>query len=155
MKRQVLVNIHRGAGALALLTIISFFSSTVIAKLFGTVDQVTTVKAVIASLLPVMMMFMMITGATGKKLYPNKGKGVIGAKQLRMRIASMTGLLVMVPAAVYLYFKSEAGEFDAFFWSVQALELVGGAVNLTMISLNIRDGLSLKKSKKVRSEQPA
>nr|WP_269809325.1 hypothetical protein [Enterovibrio nigricans] len=74
MKRQVLVSVHRSAGALALLTIIGFFSSTVIAKLFGNIDQITTVKTVIASLLPVMMMFMMITGVTGKKLYRIKGE---------------------------------------------------------------------------------
>nr|WP_269809324.1 hypothetical protein [Enterovibrio nigricans] len=72
-----------------------------------------------------------------------------------MKVASMTGFFVMLPSAVYLYFKSSGGEFDAFFWSVQTLELVGGVVNFTMISLNIRDGLSLRKNKKVRREQPA
>jgi len=36
-----------------------------------------------------------------------------------------------------------AGEFNTAFYAVQALELVAGAANLTLMGMNIRDGLTL------------
>ncbi|KXF81589.1 hypothetical protein [Enterovibrio coralii] len=155
MKRNILVNVHRGVGALAFVTIACFFSSTLIAELWGTPAQITAVKTAILYIIPMLMLSMMATGATGNKLYPNKGKGVMAAKQLRMKVAAMNGLLVMLPSAIYLYVKASSGVFDGYFWTVQGIELVGGALNLTMIGLNIRAGLSLKRKKKPAGAQPA
>ena len=53
------------------------------------------------------------------------------------------GLLVLVPCALVLNRWAAAGAFDAMFYAVQALELVAGAVNLTLMGLNIRDGLRI------------
>ncbi len=36
------------------------------------------------------------------------------------------------------------GEFDANFYAVQALELAAGAVNITLLGFNLRDGLRMK-----------
>jgi hypothetical protein len=48
-----------------------------------------------------------------------------------------------MPAALYLATLASCGEFGSLFYRVQALELVAGAANLTLVSLNIRDGLRL------------
>ena len=37
------------------------------------------------------------------------------------------------------------GEFGAGFWMVQTVELVAGAANITLLSLNLRDGLRLRR----------
>ena len=37
------------------------------------------------------------------------------------------------------------GEFDRAFAAVQAIELIAGAVNITLLSLNMRDGFALRK----------
>ncbi|WP_269933435.1 hypothetical protein [Aminobacter sp. HY435] len=40
---------------------------------------------------------------------------------------------------------AEDGRFDAAFFAVQALELAAGAVNIALLSLNMRDGLALRR----------
>jgi hypothetical protein len=53
------------------------------------------------------------------------------------------GLLILIPAALFLDRLASRGEFGALFYAVQTLELIAGAVNLTLMSLNARDGLRL------------
>lgn len=42
-----------------------------------------------------------------------------------------------------LYYYAYAGVFDTKFYLVQAAELLAGAINLTLMGLNMRDGLRL------------
>jgi formylmethanofuran:tetrahydromethanopterin formyltransferase len=46
--------------------------------------------------------------------------------------------------ALFLACKATAVEFDASFYAVQALELAAGAVNITLLGFNLRDGLRMK-----------
>jgi hypothetical protein len=46
--------------------------------------------------------------------------------------------------ALFLAYKATAVEFDASFYAVQALELAAGAVNITLLGFNLRDGLRMK-----------
>jgi hypothetical protein len=59
----------------------------------------------------------------------------------RMRIIAANGILILISSALFLASKAKAGEFDAVFYAVQALELVAGATNLALLGLNMRDGL--------------
>jgi len=52
------------------------------------------------------------------------------------------GLWILIPAIV-LNRRASAGSFDAAFYAVQAVELMAGAINLKLMSLNVRDGLRL------------
>jgi len=45
---------------------------------------------------------------------------------------------------LFLASKARAGEFDTTFYVVQAFELAAGAANITLLGLNIRDGLKIK-----------
>jgi hypothetical protein len=47
-------------------------------------------------------------------------------------------------AALFLACKATAVEFGASFYAVQALELAAGAVNITLLGFNLRDGLRMK-----------
>ena len=61
-----------------------------------------------------------------------------------MPFIAANGLLILIPSALFLAAKARAGEFDASFDVVQALELLAGATNIALLSLNMRDGLKLK-----------
>jgi hypothetical protein len=71
--------------------------------------------------------------ASGKDHY-------IDHKKRRMRIIALNGLLVMLPAAFFLDSKASAGELDALFYVVQAIELSVGIVQILLMGKNFRDG---------------
>jgi hypothetical protein len=60
-----------------------------------------------------------------------------------MPFIAANGLLVLIPCAIFLDRWAAAGEFDTTFYTVQALELLAGAVNLALMGLNIRDGMTM------------
>ena len=62
----------------------------------------------------------------------------------RMRLIAANGVLILIPAALFLAARAKAGQFDIAFSTVQALELLAGATNLTLLALNMRDGLRMK-----------
>jgi hypothetical protein len=64
-------------------------------------------------------------------------------KKHRMPFIAGNGILILVPAALYLAALASRGEFGNVFYGVQAIELVAGAINLMLMGLNIRDGLRL------------
>ena len=70
--------------------------------------------------------------------------GLVGAKVKRMPIIAANGILILVPAALFLAFKASHDEFDSIFYTVQALELVAGTTNISLLGLNMRDGLKMK-----------
>jgi hypothetical protein len=84
------------------------------------------------------------TGGSGFALAKGRRGGLVGAKLRRMPFIAGNGILILIPSALFLASKARAGEFDAAFYAVQALELVAGAANLTLLGLNLRDGLKLK-----------
>ena len=61
-----------------------------------------------------------------------------------MPFIGANGLLILLPAAIVLDQLASAGSFDSSFYLLQALELVAGATNLTLMFLNIRDGRRIK-----------
>lgn len=67
--------------------------------------------------------------------------GLIGAKIKRMPYIAVNGILILIPSAFFLASKASAAEFDTSFYVVQALELVAGAINITLLNINMRDGL--------------
>jgi hypothetical protein len=62
-----------------------------------------------------------------------------------MAAIAALGLLVLVPAAVLLARLSAEGRLDGLFYTMQATELTTGLVNLSLLGLNIRDGLRLRR----------
>jgi hypothetical protein len=61
-----------------------------------------------------------------------------------MPLIAANGILVLIPSALFLASKAKAAEFDAVFYAVQTVELAAGAINLALLSLNMRDGLKMK-----------
>jgi hypothetical protein len=137
--------IHAFAGALALLTICIFWSATVITELFGDAAAIAAVKNGILAGMLVLMPSMAAAGASGFSLGKGWRSPAVVRKKQRMKIIAANGILILVSSAVFLASKAETGQFDAAFVAIQAVELVAGAVNITLLSLNMRDGLALRR----------
>jgi hypothetical protein len=135
--------IHAIAGTAAMLTIATFWTSTLISELFLDHVAVAAVKHAIVYGLFLLVMFLATTGGSGFALGKSRTGSLLAQKKKRMPIIAANGLLVMIPAAIFLNGKAAAGEFDAMFYSVQVVELIVGVVQLILMGLNFRDGLRL------------
>jgi len=135
-------NIHFTAGILATLTIATFFTSTIIVELFGTHEAVATVKSLIVMPgLFILVPAIAATGGTGFALSKSREGRLVRVKQKRMPFIGANGVLILIPCAIFLDRWASAGAFDTTFYIVQGIELVAGAANLSLMSMNIRDGL--------------
>ncbi|AFL73627.1 hypothetical protein [Thiocystis violascens] len=132
---------HPITGALALLTILTFWVSTLVSEVFGSPTTVVAVKTFIPWGFLLLVPALMATGGSGFALARQRSDRLVDVKRRRMPVIAMNGLLILMPAALFLAFKVQAGELDAVFYAVQVLELVAGAVNIALLGLNMRDGL--------------
>ncbi|MCG8446217.1 MAG: hypothetical protein MI753_10915 [Hyphomicrobiales bacterium] len=139
----MLRRIHLAAGAIAFLMILSFWTSTVVSELSGDLAAIAAVKAGIMWGMIVLIPALMVTGGSGFRLAGDKRLGLLGVKKRRMPFIAANGVLILVPSAFFLCLRAEAGVFDMAFYTVQAIELLAGGVNLTLMALNMRDGFRL------------
>lgn len=144
MKRRV----HATAATLALLFIAIFWTSTIVAELFLSETVVTYVKQGIAYALLGFVPVIIAAGASGFAMGRKSMHPLIAAKRRRMPLIGAIGLLILVPAAIFLFVRAQAGLFDHVFYGVQALELLAGVINLVLIGQNFRDGLRLRHHKR-------
>lgn len=141
---------HPIAGATAMIIIATFWLSTALAELFASHESIAMVKTAIPWGFLLLVPALAITGGSGFFLAKGRRSGLIGAKIKRMPFIAGNGILVLIPAALYLAFKAKAAEFDAAFYAVQALELFAGGMNIVLLGLNMRDGFKMKGRFRVR-----
>lgn len=140
----MLKRLHLTASLLALLCIATFFVSTLLVESMGTLHAIAQLKQLIVSPgLWVLIPAMAVAGASGMGLSRARQGRLIASKQKRMPFIAANGLLVLVPCAIVLNQWASAGSFDTGFYLVQIIELIAGATNLTLMGLNVRDGLRL------------
>ncbi|UWQ77856.1 hypothetical protein K3725_11040 [Leisingera sp. S132] len=135
--------IHAIAGGIGFLMILLFWTSTVFSELFASHETIAAVKGFILKGMFILIPAMAIVGGSGMAMGRKRKDAPARAKKKRMPIIALNGLLILVPAAWFLAGKAAAGEFDSTFYLVQVVELVAGTANLTMMGLNIRDGLKM------------
>ncbi len=136
--------IHPAAGTVALLTIATFWLSTAFSELFAPQEVVIAVKTAIPWGFLLLIPALAAAGGSGFVLAKGRRAGLIGAKLKRMPLIAANGVLILIPSALFLASKAGAAEFDTSFYAVQALELAAGAINITLLGLNMRDGLTMK-----------
>lgn len=142
--RATKVIVHSVTGAVALLTIAIFWTSTVVSELSGSVDAIVRVKTLIPWGFLLLVPALAITGATGFSLAGHRVKeGLSRRKMRRMRVVAANGALVLVPAALFLAWKAGHQALDTGFYLVQGIELIAGAINVALIALNARDGFTM------------
>jgi hypothetical protein len=139
----MLRKVHPVAGIVGLATILTFWVSTVISELFGTASAIAAVKQAIPWGFLLLVPALAITGASGFRIAGAATDPRITSKRRRMSFIAGNGLFILVPAALYLAILASRGDFGTRFYVVQAIELIAGAINITLMSLNVRDGFSL------------
>jgi len=137
------VKIHAATGTLALITIATFWSSTILTELLGSHTQVAMLKTGILWGMLILIPAMATAGATGAALGRKWRLPQVKTKSARMKIIAANGLLILLPSAVFLALRAQAGMFDGWFYGIQAIELIAGATNITLLTLNLRAGLAL------------
>lgn len=147
--------LHALAGAIALLCIGAFWTSSLVSELFFDERSVVQVKNGILRAMWLLIPAMAAAGASGFALGKGRSGRLVDAKKRRMRFVAANGILILLPSAFALASMANAGRFDALFYAVQALELVAGAVNVALIALNVRDGLRLGGRLSTRVTLPA
>lgn len=144
MKQKTLIRIHIITTAIALTTISSFFSFSLIAEIIGENLFIKKVKTGILYCLPILVFTMPLLGITGKKLAKKSKSNIITKKMARMKLIVINGILLIF-IAIYLYYKAIYDYIDDTFFYFQILELVLGLFNLILIGLNIKSGRKLSK----------
>lgn len=137
--------IHRFAAILATLCIALFFTSTLVVELFGTTESIVHVKSLI--LYPglwILIPAIAVTGITGAIMGRQGQNKIVARKKKRMPFIALNGVIFLIPAAYFLHHWASLGEFHTLFFIVQGIELLAGAINLTLMAMNIRDGLRLR-----------
>lgn len=135
---------HGVVGAAAMLTIATFWTSTLVSELFLGHDAVVAVKHAIAHYgLITLVLLMASTGASGFAFSKGRSGRLIERKKKRMPFLALNAALVMIPSALFLNYKAGLGDFDTTFYTVQVLELAVGLVQLTLLGMSFRDGLTL------------
>ncbi|MDK9720768.1 MAG: hypothetical protein OEL53_06250 [Rhodospirillales bacterium] len=133
--------LHPVAGAIAMLLIASFWLSTVVSEVMADPETVACVKRAILWALPVLILSLILTGASG---FRQASKALLVQQKLRrMKIVAANGILVLLPSAILLDHLAAGGHFTRMFYTVQGLELAAGGVNLTLMVMNAQDGLRL------------
>lgn len=140
---MTLSRLHRAAGILALLIIVSFFLSTVVSELLGDVPTIHAVKTAILWGMLALVPAIIATGISGMRLGRRSNNPFVRAKKTRMPFIALNGVVFLLPAALMLQALASTGSLDATFYLIQSLELVAGATNIVLMSLNIRDGMRI------------
>lgn len=138
------LKLHAAAGTIALLTISTFWISTLYSELFMEPTAIATVKTAILWGMLILAPAMATGGATGNILGKGWKLAQVHHKARRMKIIAINGICVLLPSAVYLAWSAQNGQFGIPFYMVQSLELLAGATNITLLSLNMKDGMALR-----------
>ena len=146
--------VHPIAGVVAFATIATFWLSTAVSELFASAAVVAAVKTAIPWGFLVLIPALAVAGASGFKLARDRRPALVERKIKRMPFVAANGIVILVPSALFLASKAQAGQFDAMFYGVQALELVAGAGNLVLLGLSLRDGLRLTGRLRRASRRP-
>jgi len=139
--------IHAFAGGLGLLTICIFWTATVASEVFGSIEHIVLVKGAILRGMVILIPALAVAGASGFALGGKWKSPLVARKKRRMKFIAGNGLLILLPSAFFLATRAQAQNFDEIFVAVQAVEIIAGAVNITLMSLNMRDGIALSKRK--------
>lgn len=143
--------LHAAAGTLALVCIATFWISSISVELAGDPAAIARVKMMILWSMMILIPAMVTAGATGASLGRGWRLPQVSAKSRRMKFIAANGLIVLLPSAVFLALRAGSDRIDTVFYVVQLIELGAGAVNIVLLSLNLRDGLSLRSRRPTRT----
>jgi hypothetical protein len=149
LKRPGLRRLHAISGILAILIVSSFLAATLIAEFDGDPAFIATVKQAIAYGLVVLVPTMAAIGLSGTRLAGTSKTPIIKRKRRHMSLIAANGLLILLPCALILAWLATTGEPDITFYLVQGIEIIAGSVNITLLILSARLGMSMRSRSKL------
>jgi hypothetical protein len=136
---------------MALTLVIGFWIASLAAEVAAEQQTIAAVKTAIAWGLLALVPAVIAANGSGfglAQLRTRKGHRVpplLARKQRRGIAVAAIGLTVLMPCALWLAWAANGAEpLSGTFHAVQALELIGGAINASLLALNARDGLRLR-----------
>jgi hypothetical protein len=147
--------IHRLSAVLALVILSSFWIATLVSELLLDVAAVMATKRGIAFALVLLVPCMAALNISGARITGARNGPLIARKRRILRIMGANAALVLVPCALALFWLSRDGSLGTTFYALQAIELVAGALNVTLLLVNVRAGLKLAGRLRRRPANPA
>jgi hypothetical protein len=136
---------HKISSMFGFILILSFQISTVVSEALGDHDMIATVKRLILYGICVLIPVMLIAAISGRSLAGGAKHPLILKKMQRMKMIGFNAVMILIPSAVVLYLLSNAGYWGNWFVTVQVLEIISGITNVSLMGLNIRDGIKLRR----------
>lgn len=150
--------IHASAGILAIALVATFMTATIIVEATGNKTAILAVKTAILFALIPLIASIVTAGGSGRSLAADRNSPLLKNKKRRTSIIAAVGALILIPCAITLRALAASGKFGITFVIVQAIELTGGAFNITMLILNARAGRLLtaaRRRKKAATKKAA
>ena len=142
MKRKTVVKAHIIGSIIAAITITMFFTFSLIAEIKGDETFIKQVKEGILFSLPLLLVAMPMLNITGNKLAGESQNPIVLAKRRRMKFVLANGI-TLISLACFLYYRSHYQAIDGIFLTAQIAEFTLGLTNLTLIGINIKNGIQL------------
>jgi hypothetical protein len=142
---------HALAGIAATALVATFMTATIIVEvIIREKAAILGVKTAILFALIILIPCVMIAGGTGRSLAVGRTSPLLKAKKRRATLIAVIGITVLVPCAITLRILAADARIGPAFIVVQAIELAGGTVNLTLLIRNARAGRLLTAARRRR-----
>lgn len=145
MPRSSLVRIHLSGAVGALALISTFLVSSAVTEMAGNAADVHSLRQWIVFGLPLLIGCLAAAALTGRRLARKSRAAVIRRKQRRMQAVAALGIVVLVPCALILDALTASASVSAVVTGLELTEMLAGALNLTLLLLNVRDGRRLSR----------
>ena len=136
-----ILKIHVIAALVATCTILAFLTLAIGAELVP--HHLAAIRKGIAWGLLILVPALVATGATGYQLARNHRGRLVSDKLQRMQLIAINGVVVLLPGALWLAYRADAGMTEGMFRVVQLIEIAAAATNFCLLLHNLRDGLRL------------
>ncbi len=154
MPRSSLVRIHLAAAVGALALIATFLVSSAVTELTGSAGDVHSLRQRIVLGLPLLIGCLAAAALTGRRLARNSRAAVIRRKQRRMQVVAAIGIIMLVPCALILDARTAGASAGSVVIALEIAETLAGALNLTLLLLNFRDGRGITRRRAPVSRAP-
>jgi hypothetical protein len=146
MSRSVLRTVHLVASLAATLSVTVLLTATLLIEPTASDSGVRLLRRAVLLGLPVLVVFLIAAGVSGRRLAGGSALPVLRRKQRRLAVAASAGALALVPCAIALDRLATRGYFGQAFTMLEITESALGAMNLTLLVLNTRDGFRLTRN---------
>lgn len=140
--------VHKVAGIIVLLTLVTFFLSTITIELLGDHEQIKWLKLFIMIFaIGLIAPFTIIIGKTGKKVSKGHDPKLLKKKSKLFKTIQRIGPFVLAPTGIVLYFMARSDSFNTVFYTIQLIELIAQLTSIVLIIIAINTGIQLRKMK--------